>query len=401
MSKILVEDPEEKTRVPFLRGILIRSLQDAGINFDEALEFSSAIRSELNAVSVITTSELRKRVTNRLKLLFRSEHVSRYKRRKKSFVIQVEARDGELAAFSTSEYCKCLETIGLKAEEAKSITEIVSVHLLKQEKANIQSSYISYFTYRLLRRSKKYGPAVAHRWLVWRDFINSGRALIILIGGTAGCGKSTTATNIASRLNIVRTQSTDMLREVMRSMIPKYLQPILHASSYTAWKELPQSNTHRMEQKTLLIDGYCTQAELLSVAIKAVIQRALRENVSLIIEGVHVHPAYIDNLVENESENESENAVVVPIMLGVIKRKKLQQRLRGRSTQVPRRQAERYLKHFESIWGLQTYLLSEADKVNTTIIVNDSRDDVFREIMLTTIKKLAEDFDKTPAQVFS
>ena len=236
---------------------------------------------------------------------------------------------------------------------------------------------------------------MAHRWLVKRDFINSGRALIVLIGGTAGCGKSTTAADLASRLNIVRTQSTDMLREVMRFMIPKYLQPILHASSCAAWKELPQSNNHRMEQKTLLIDGYCAQAELLSVAIKAVMQRALRENVSLIIEGVHVHPAYIDNLVENENEN----TVVVPIMLGVIKRNKLQRRLSGRSTKVPKRRAERYLENFESIWGIQTYLLSEADKVNTTIIVNDSRDDVFREIMLTIIKKLSDDFDKTPAQV--
>ena len=394
MSKILVEDPEEETRVPFLRGILIRSLQDAGINFDEALEFATAVRSELNDISVITTSELRDRVINRLKLSFRPDHVSRYERRKKSFVIQVEASDGQLAAFSTSEYCKHLETIGLKAEEAKSITEIVSVHLLKQEKANIQSSYIAYFTYRLLRKSKKYGPAVAHRWLVWRDFINSGRALIILIGGTAGCGKSTTATDLASHLNIVRTQSTDMLREVMRFMIPKHLQPMLHASSYTAWKELPQSNQD-ISQKELLINGYCTQAELMSVAIKAVIQRALRENVSLIIEGVHVHPAYIDNLVENENEN----TVVVPIMLGVIKRNKLQRRLSGRSTKVPQRRAERYLENFKSIWGIQTYLLSEADKVNTTIIVNDSRDDVFREIMLTIIKKLSDDFDKTPAQV--
>ena len=29
MAKILVEDQEDNTRVPFLRGILIRSLQDA------------------------------------------------------------------------------------------------------------------------------------------------------------------------------------------------------------------------------------------------------------------------------------------------------------------------------------------------------------------------------------
>ncbi|MCK4675512.1 MAG: (d)CMP kinase, partial [Gammaproteobacteria bacterium] len=291
--------------------------------------------------------------------------------------------------------CHCLETIGLKTDEAKSVSEAVAVHFLKRETANIKSGYIAYFTYRLLRQSKNFGPAVAHRWLVWRAFVKSGRSLIFMIGGTAGCGKSTTAVDLASRLNIVRTQSTDMLREVMRVMVPEHMQPMLHESSYTAWKKLPYSKNLKMKQEELLIDGYCTQADIISVAIKAVIQRALRENISLILEGVHMHPAYVENLVE------SKDTVVVPIMLGVLKRKKLQQRIRGRSTRVPQRQAEKYLKHFDSIWGLQTYLLSEADKADCTIIINDSRDDVLREIMLTTIKRLAEDFDKTPAQVFA
>ena len=394
MSKILVETSGEDNQVPFLRGILIRSLQDAGINFDDALEFATDIRSELDAVSVITTDDLRDRVISRLKKSFRPDLVQRYEGRKQPFMIQVEANDGQFTAFSLSEYGKCLETIGLKADEAKSVAEAVSVHLLKRETGYIQSGYIAYFTYRLLRRSKDFGPAVAHRWLVWRDFIDSGRPLIFMIGGTAGCGKSTAATDLASRLNIVRTQSTDMLREVMRAMVPRHLQPMLYESSYTAWKKLPHSNDHQMKQEELLIDGYCTQADIMSVAIKAVIQRALRENVSLILEGVHVHPAYVENLVE------SKDAVVIPIMLGIIKRKKLQRRISGRSTKVPQRRAAKYLEHFESIWGLQTYLLSEADKVNCTIIINDSRDDVLREIMLTTIKRLAEDFDKTPEQVF-
>jgi 2-phosphoglycerate kinase len=394
MSKLLVETSGEKTQVPFLRGILIRSLQNAGINFDNALEFATAIRSELDDVAVITTDDLRDRVIGRLKRSFRPDLVSRYEERNRSYIIQVESKDGQFAAFSLSEYCKGLETIGLKANEAKSVAEIVSIHLLKRETGTIQSSYIAYFTYRLLRKSKHFGPAVAYRWMVWHDFVHSGRALIIMIGGAAGCGKSTTATDLASRLNIVRTQSTDMLREVMRSMVPRHLQPMLYESSYTAWKELPHSNNHKRKQEDLLIDGYCSQADIVSVAIRAVIHRALRENVSLILEGVHVHPAYIESLVE------SKDAVVIPIMLGVLKRKKLQRRISGRSTKVPQRRAEKYIKNIESIWGLQTYLLSEADKVNCTIILNDSRDDVLREIMLTTINKLAEDFDKTPAQVF-
>ncbi len=394
MAKILVETTGEETQVPFLRGILIRSLQDAGINFDDALEFATAIRSELDDTAVITTDDLENRIISRLKRSFRPDLVSRYEERNHPFLIQVEGDDGQFVAFSLSQYCHCLETIGLKTDEAKSVSEAVTVHFLKRETANIKSGYIAYFTYRLLRQSKNFGPAVAHRWLVWRDFVKSGRSLIFMIGGTAGCGKSTTAVDLASRLNIVRTQSTDMLREVMRAMVPEHMQPMLHESSYTAWKKLPYSKNLKMKQEELLIDGYCTQADIMSVAIKAVIQRALRENVSLILEGVHLHPAYVENLVE------SKDTVVVPVMLGVLKRKKLQQRITGRSTRVPRRRAEKYLKHFDSIWGLQTYLLSEADKVDCTIIINDSRDDVLREIMLTTIKKLAEYFDKTPEQVF-
>ena len=395
MSKILVETSGEMSKVPFLRGILIRSLQDSGINFDDALEFATAIRSELDDTSVITTDELRNMVISRLKRSFRADLVQRYEERKLPFMIQIESSDGQVTAFSLSEYCKCLETIGLKADEAKSVAETVNAHLIKRETGIIKSSYIAYFTYRLLRKLKQFGPAVAHRWLVWRDFITSGRSIIFMIGGTAGCGKSTTATDLASRLNIVRTQSTDMLREVMRVMVPRHLQPMLYESSYTAWKKLPYASNSQKMQEELLIDGYCAQADIMLVAIRAVIQRALRENVSLILEGVHVHPAYVENLVG------SSETIVIPIMLGVIKRKKLQRRISGRSTKVPQRRAAKYLKNFDNIWGIQTYLLSEADKVDCTIIINDSRDDVLREIMLTTINKLAEDFDKTPAQVFA
>ena len=43
MAKILVEDQEEQARVPFLRGILIRSLQDAGMPFEEAFRIATEV----------------------------------------------------------------------------------------------------------------------------------------------------------------------------------------------------------------------------------------------------------------------------------------------------------------------------------------------------------------------
>jgi len=397
MAKILVEDQEENTKVPFLRGILIRSLQDAGLSFKEAYQVSTEIRSDIDDQSLINTTELRRRVIVHLKSLKRPNVYHRYlgHRELLSFQIQVKQRDGMLRPFSRLEYQHCLETIGLESEEAGEIVTTIYKHLNERYIGQITSRHLGNLTYRYLRQSRELGPAVAQRWLIWRDFVNSGRPLIFLIGGTAGCGKSTIATTLASYLEIVRTQSTDMLREVMRTMMPKQLLPVLHTSSFAAWSALPgQPKTFTKIPETLLIHGYRTQADMLSVAIEAVIQRALRERVSLILEGVHIHPAFIEKLKFDKE------AVVIPVMLGILKRKRLQRRISGRSTDVPQRRAERYLKHFDEIWRLQTYLLSEADRANIPIVINNDRDKVFREIMRITIEILAKDFKSTPRAVF-
>ncbi len=94
------------------------------------------------------------------------------------------------------------------------------------------------------------------------------------------------------------------------------------------------------------------------------------------------------------------DVVVIPVMLGVLKRKHLQERIRKRSSNVPDRGAEHYLQHFDEIWRLQSYLLSEADRANIHITVNESRDKIFTEIMLSTIATLAESFDSTAEKIF-
>jgi len=397
MAKILVEDRDDQTRVPFLRGILTRSLQDSGAPFDEAFEIATDIRNRLADTSLITTTELHKLVHGRLQALDKGAIAERYRKHNLPLTIQVEQRDGQLMPFSRLEYHHCLETIGLDSGEAESIVQLLQEHLANRNIDVIASRHLALLTYRYLRQSRDLGPAVAHRWLVWRDFVKSGRALIFLIGGTAGSGKSTTATMLASRLDIVRTQSTDMLREIMRTMIPQQLMPVLHESSFAAWKVLPgqQHRTGRQVSDALLVQGYRSQADLLSVATEAVIQRAIRERVSLVLEGVHIHPAFMEKL-QRETD-----AVVIPIMLGVLKRKQLQQQILGRGSSAPKRRAGRYLENFDAIWRLQSYLLSEADKANIPIVVNGSRNKVFREIMRITIDTLGENFDSTPEQVFS
>ena len=395
MAKILVEDSEDHTRVPFLRGILIRSLQDSGLPFEEAYQLATEVRNDLDETALITKRELRNVVLDRLQSTKGQNVVNRYTKQRGLFTIRVEQRDGQVTLFSRLEYQHCLETIGLEAEEAAAIVSRVYRHLTERHTERLTSRHLGHLTYRYLRQAPNLGPAVAQRWLVWRDFVNSGRPLIFLIGGTAGSGKSTIATMLASRLDIVRTQSTDMLREVMRTMVPEQLLPVLHKSSFVAWTALPgQTREAVRPSEALLIHGYQTQADLLSVAIEAVVQRALRERVSLILEGVHINPALIEKLQTGG------DALVIPVMIGVLKRKRLQQRIRGRGSNIPQRRAERYLKHFDDIWRLQSYLLSEADRTNIPIVVNNHRDKVFREIMRITIEILSRDFSGTARAVF-
>ncbi len=395
MAKILVENREENKLVPLLRGILIHSLQEAGLSFDIAFEIATDIRSELEGTEVIATDELRLLVVKKLRAREGEEVADRYIKLKESLNIQVEQRDGQLIPFSRHEYQQALEAIALTSTEAMEIVATLYKHLIDRRIEVVSSRHLGRLTYRYLRQSSELGEDVAKRWLVWRDFVNDGRPLILLLGGTSGCGKSTIATMLASRLDIVRSQSTDMLREVMRTMMPEQLLPILHTSSFRAWTTLPGVGAEMTGvSDNLLVSGFRGQADLLTVAIEAVVKRALRERVSLILEGVHIQPAFMEQLVE------SDDAIIVPIMLGVMKRKQLHQRIRGRGRDAPQRRSERYLKHFDEIWRLQSYLLSGANKSGIPIVVNGDKEAVFSEIMRHVIEVLEKDFDRVAKDVF-
>ena len=396
MAKILVEDPDEGTQVPFLRGILRRSLQNSGLPFEEAYQVAAEVRRELEDTALITNRELRDRILQHLKAGYSAKVVARYESQSVAVsTIQVEHLDGQVTPFSADQHRRCLETIGLTYKESFGVIAKLQQHIAHERISATTSQHLAQLTYNHLAQTPELGPAVARRWLVWIDFLRSGRPLILLIGGTSGCGKSTIATALANQLEIVRTQSTDMLREVMRTMVSKRLLPILHKSSFSAWEALPyQENRGSEEQDALLADGFLAQVDLLSVASESVIERALRERVSLIFEGVHVHQSLVEKIPSDS------DALIAPIMLAVLKRQDLKQRIKGRGTRAPQRRSERYLKHFDEIWHLQSFLLSEADRTKIPIIVNGDRDKVVREIMRTVIDMLAKDFALTPEQVF-
>jgi 2-phosphoglycerate kinase len=133
---------------------------------------------------------------------------------------------------------------------------------------------------------------------------------------------------------------------------------------------------------------------LLAVACEAVMARAVEESVPLILEGVHAHPDLIKRAPTNS------DAVLVQVMLAVLRSKDLRARLRGRGVEVPQRRAKRYLNKFESIWALQSFLLSEADRCEVPIITNQDKDRSVMQVILHVNQELTRQFHGTPETVF-
>ncbi len=107
---------------------------------------------------------------------------------------------------------------------------------------------------------------------------------VVLIGGTAGTGKSTLARELAWEMHFDHRLGTGFLREVARSYHSQQTAPDLYSFTFRAANP---------------IEHLMAQARLLKPAIDACIARARNEGTSLVIEGNHLVPAlYHDTPVD-------------------------------------------------------------------------------------------------------
>ncbi len=133
---------------------------------------------------------------------------------------------------------------------------------------------------------------------------------------------------------------------------------------------------------------------MLAVPCEAVLHRAVEEGVPIIMEGVHVHPALLER-VPGDSD-----VIKVYVMLAVLKSKKIKARLKGRGVDVPRRKPERYLNNLESIWSLQSFLLSEADRFDVPIITSEDKEKAILQITRQVNLELGKHFTGSAREVF-
>ncbi len=229
------------------------------------------------------------------------------------------------------------------------------------------------------------GEEVAAQYRAWSRFRHSGLPMIVLVGGCTGTGKSTIAAELALRLDIGRTQSTDILRDIVRLFVLEQFAPELHVSSYDAWRALHYRDVDERNQESHLIEGFRAQSDKLAATINAVIKRSVKERASIIIEGIHIHPEYQRRAIQKE-------AVVIPLLLTNPASEKLKQQFLRRGEAAPSRGATPYLENFSAIWQIQDYLVGEAQRCAVPVIPNTDLDDTIGRVIGVITARLVERF---------
>jgi 2-phosphoglycerate kinase len=377
-------------KVPFLRGILVQSLVEAGLSFKDAYAAARRVREAIAQRDEIDTVALRGQVGRLLEQDFGAELRRAYEssqERLRDVVVHTPYRE---APFSVGILSRYLEGCAIRAEEALRGARLVQDVLRQRGDSAVDAKQLRRVVFDTLKR-ECCGTA-ADRFLSRTRFEASRQPLVILIGGASGTGKSTVSAELAYRLEISRTQSTDFIREIIRAYLAPHVVPTLGYSSFVAWRGLPGVEAeHGPNRDDLAVAGFLSQAGAIKAALAATIARAVKERQDLILDGVHVLPSLLD-LSGLEAK-----AVLVPITLAVTTRERLARQLARRNREQPDRHRSRYREQVGAIWKIQAYLLDQAERKRIPVVLNWSVDDTVRRILERVMRRIAERFPPDPA----
>ena len=204
-------------------------------------------------------------------------------------------------------------------------------------------------------------PAMVARFRGWRRLNELDRPLVLLLGGATGTGKSSLAAEVAYRLGISRITSTDTVRQVMRAFFARELMPALHYSSFEAGEglKMPMPDPDAGDRA---LYGFIQQAEQVAVGANAVVERAVLEGLSTVVEGIHLVPGLVGG-------DHRDGAVVVQALLSITDEDAHQAHFFARDFDTGGLRAmERYLRRFGEIRRIQEYLVGRAEREGVPVI---------------------------------
>jgi 2-phosphoglycerate kinase len=263
---------------------------------------------------------------------------------------------------------RMLVTAGMSPARAYSLACHIENELAAREE--LAAGYDRVFAVTEAMVEATEGDAVVTRLRRLRELHDLDKPLILLIGGSTGAGKSSVASEVAYRLGITRLASTDFVRQTMRAFFSAEDMPSIHRSSF----EVNGIGAESEHMNGDVVDGFMDQADQVLVGVDALIQRALTEGLSMILEGVHLVPGLVSPL--------SEAAVMVHCLLTVPSEVEHSNRFRVRdSAPMESRPARRYLTALGSIRTIDLELVGRAHREGVPVVENNSIEDTVRAVM--------------------
>jgi 2-phosphoglycerate kinase len=272
--------------------------------------------------------------------------------------------------FSKGLLAESLTATGLSPERAYDVAREVERKIRAKGRSRVDVDDLNAMVEGVLCDTQ--GEIYFARYGKWRRLALQDRPVIILIGGTTGVGKSTIATQLAHRLGIVRIISTDSVRQVMRAFFSPALMPALHFSSFDAGGAVRTPLADHLDPQVV---GFAEQAQMVTTGVSALIERAISEGNSMVLEGVHLVPGYLTPVRPDE-------ALVLPMVV-MVRDEELHRShflVRDRETN-GRRPVRRYLQNFQQIRGIQEFILGRAEAEGTLVVENVGIDDTMGEVV--------------------
>lgn len=260
--------------------------------------------------------------------------------------------------FSKGVLARSLRVSNIGWDHAYDIANDIEIKLIESDVDEISVDDLSRYISDYLN---DFDPNFSLKYKKWRSIRKSDEPLIILIGGASGVGTSSMAFELANRLGLKNIISTDMIREVMRKIVSKELNPVIHRSSFDAYESI-RTPAIRVDA---VIEGFISHVDVVNVGVEAIIERSIKEGISIIIEGVHIVPGFI-------REELLEQCKVIMFTLTIEDEEMHKQRFYTRCRQPwVKRSLQHYMDNFETIRKTQQFMISQAEIHGGHIINNE------------------------------
>jgi len=187
--------------------------------------------------------------------------------------------------------------------------------------------------------------------------------------GVFGVGKSYLAHGLSSRFWDYDTVATDNLLAIARNLDKS--DPYLQQSSYLAWQLLGDNSPKNV------VEGFKRYRDRLQPFIRIILDRAYKQRVDMIFEGVHVSP-YVFQEYSHLLETK-------PFLITIPDRDihwtRVEDKCKDRPTLL-----KRITPHFETARALQNFLIEEANMNSIPMIDNGAEKEKTLDALIKKLK---------------